>query len=151
MSIQDMIKKYNMKPHEENGLYAECHYHYNGEDRAPSGSTYFFVGPGEITSFHQIDCDEYWCYNYGSSLEVWIVGLDGRLEVKNLGIEPGADPVVFLPKGVIFGSRNLERDKEGTFFTCITVPRFDYRGFRLVDKDEVLSLCGEALPYWEQR
>lgn len=55
-----------------------------------SGSIYYFVAPGEITEFHRIDCDEYWCYNAGSPLEVWSVK-DGVLKKMVCGITENGD------------------------------------------------------------
>ena len=149
MKMQDLLDKYNMKPHEENGSYLECHYQYDGEERAPSGSSYFYTAPGEVTLFHTIDCDEYWCYNAGSTLEIWVIDDKGELDIKKFGIDADAEPVIYFPKGVIFASKNLHTDEDGTFFTCITVPRFDYNGFRLVEKEEVLSICPKAQEFWQ--
>lgn len=149
MSVLKLLEKYDMKPHEENGSYSECHYKYDGEDRAASGSSYFYTAPGERTLFHRIDCDEYWCFNAGSALEVWVIDLEGKLEIKRLGVEQNAEPLIYFPKGVIFASRNLDAGGEGTFFTCITVPRFSYQGFELVEKDEVLKICPEAEGFWK--
>lgn len=137
-----------MAPHAENGQFAECNYPYSGEGRAPSGGCYFYSGPGENTAFHQIDCDEYWCFNGGSPLEIWTISPSGKLEISLFGLSENAEPMIFFPKGVIFGSRNRDIKGSGTFFTCITVPRFDYRGFRLVDKEEVTALCPDAAKFW---
>lgn len=150
MDMQALLEKYGMKPHEENGRYAERHYPYSGEGRAASGSTYFYTAPGERTLFHVIDCDEYWCHHAGSALEVWTVSPDGTLTVRKFGTEPDAEPMLYFPKGAIFASRNPDADGEGAFFTCITVPRFDYRGFRLVEKDEVLKICPKAAAFWNE-
>lgn len=147
--IQEMIRKYDMKPHEENGRYAECSYPFPKESRAASGSCYFYSGPGEKTLFHRIDCDEYWCYNAGSPLTVWIISDNGELTIKKLGIEPDAEPMLYFPKGVIFGSRNMDPYGEGTFFTCITVPRFSYHGFRIIEQEEVLRHCPKAAAFWD--
>lgn len=149
MGVQDLLKKYNMSPHEENGSYCECHYPFAGEGRAESGSSYFYAPPGETTLFHKIDCDEYWCHNAGSPLEVWIISADGKLEIRKFGTDPDADPMLYFPEGVIFGSRNREPEGEGTFFTCITVPRFSYDGFMLVGREEVLKICPEAGAFWD--
>lgn len=149
MEIQKLTEKYNMKPHEENGSYSECNYQFSEEGRAPSGSAYFYTPPGETTLFHRIDCDEYWSYNAGSSLEVWIVFPDGTLEIKKLGTDEDAEPLLFFPKGVVFGSRSLDKNGEGTFFSCVTVPRFSYDGFELVEKGEVTELCPDAERFWE--
>lgn len=155
MDMQEILRKYGMKPHEENGSYAECHYPYEGSGRAASGSSYFYVPAGEKTHFHRIDCDEYWCYHGGTGLEVWIIDPDGQLTVKKFGLAPDAEPMLYFPKGVIFGSRSLDVDADfsvkapdGTFFCCITVPRFSYEGFELVEKDEVVRICPEAEKFW---
>lgn len=148
IDISFLLKKYNMAPHAENGQFAECNYPFIGEGRAPSGGCYFFSGPGENTAFHQIDCDEYWCFNGGSPLEIWTVFPDGKLEISEFGLGKNAEPMVYFPKGVIFASRNRRPEGSGTFFTCITIPRFDYRGFRLVEKEEVTALCPEAAGFW---
>lgn len=144
MDIKKMIEKYNMKPHEENGAYAECHYPHEGTERAASGSSCFYTGPGEKTLFHRIDCDEYWCFHAGSDLEVWMIDPDGTLTIKTFGLGKDADPVIYFPKGMIFGSRNLDLQGEGTFFSCITVPRFDYQGFEILEEEEVLKICPSA-------
>lgn len=146
--IQELIRKYGMQPHEENGCYAEQHFPYAGDGRAPSGSSYFYVPAGESTQFHRIDCDEYWCYHGGDCLEVWIIDPTGHLEVKKLGLGEDAEPMLYFPQGSIFGSRNLSMAGEGTFFTCITVPRFSYEGFELVDQEEVIRLCPETKAFW---
>ena len=144
MNALELRDKYHMKPHEENGNYRECHYIYKGEGRAPSGSSYFYTAPGEVTLFHKIDCDEYWSFNAGSPVDIWIIDEEGKLEIRKLGLEEDADPVVYMPKGAIFASKNRDLDGDGTFFTCITVPRFDYKGFELIDKKTVTALCPEA-------
>ena len=144
MNARDLALKNNMKPHEENGSYSECHYNYSGDGRAASGSSYFYVGPGETTLFHRIDCDEYWCHNAGSALEVWIIDKGGNLEIKRFGAEADAELLLYFPKGVVFGSRSLDKSGDGTFFTCVTVPRFSYEGFELITKEEVLRICPEA-------
>ena len=149
MKMQDLLEKYEMKPHEENGSYSERHYPFDGDGRAASGSSYFYTAPGESTLFHRIDCDEYWCFNAGSPLDIWVIDSQGKLEMKKFGIEPDSEPMLYFPKGVIFGSRNREPDGEGTFFTCITVPRFSYKGFQLVDKEDVLKICPEAESFWD--
>lgn len=148
MNINDLLRKYDMKPHEENGSFAECHFRYEKEGRAPSGSSYFYVPAGAETLFHRIDCDEYWCFNAGDVLEVWIVDLNGKLEIKRLGISKECEQVLYFPKGVIFGSKSLNKAGEGTFFTCITVPRFSYEGFELMEREEVIRICPETEKFY---
>lgn len=151
MKAKDLIEKYNMHDHEENGIFLERHYEFLGPGRAPSGSTYYYLDYDVYSGFHRIDCDEYWVYNAGTSLEVWIIDEAGELSIKRLGLGEGEEPVIYFPKGVVFGARHMGKPEEedGTFFTCITVPRFSYEGFELWDKEKVISLCPQAEAFWE--
>ena len=137
ITSEALMARYSMQKHVENGAFVEKHYDYAGEGRAPSGSIYYYVAPDELTEFHVIDCDEYWCYINGSPLDVWLVDAEG-VTVRHLGIADGCDPLVFVPRGTVFGSRHASPCEEGTFLSCITVPRFDPDGFRLIQKDEML-------------
>lgn len=144
MRADDLRKQFDMQGHEENGMYMECHYVYNGTGRAASGSSLFYTAAGEKTKFHRIDCDEYWCYNAGSDIEVWLIDQKGKLTIQMLGMGKDAMPVVFIPKGTIFASKHQDLVDDGTFFTCITIPRFDYRGFELLEDEDVFAICPEA-------
>ena len=144
MQAKEMAMRYGLSPHEEKGSYLERHYPYDGDGRAASGSIYYYVAPGERTDFHRIDCDEYWCYNVGAPLEVWQIDAEGKLIVSRLGIEEGCEPLLYLPAGTVFASRHGGQVSDGTFITCITVPRFCYDGFTLLSREEAENLCPEA-------
>ena len=137
-----------MQGHEENGLYLEQHYLNESSSRAASGSTLFYVPKGESTLFHRIDCDEYWCYHAGAPLETWTISPDGKLNIEKLGIDEGCKPFIYFPKGAVFGSRSPKSSGDGTFFTCITVPRFSYSTFELLDREQVTALCPGADAFW---
>lgn len=137
-----------MQGHEENGFYLEQNYPAVSPDRAASGSILYYVPKGESTLFHRIDCDEYWCYHAGSELEVWIIDARGKLTVEKLGTDEDCKPSVYFPKGAVFGSRSPKSSADGTFFTCITVPRFSYDGFELLDREQVTALCPGADAFW---
>ena len=148
MNAQELSRRYGMKPHEENGQYIERHYEYTGEGRAPSGQIYYYVAAGERTAFHVIDCDEYFCWHAGDPLELWLVDEQGKLTIRMLGVENGCEPVWRMRKGIIFGGIN--RGAEGSFVSCITVPRFTYKGFRLVGQEEITALCPETAAFFEE-
>ena len=138
MTAKELTERFGMSAHPENGAFIERHYAHEGSGRAESGSIYYYVGPEELTAFHVIDCDEYWCYAEGSALEIWIVDpADGRVEVKCLGVDGGCEPFVYIRRGLIFASRHRDKSADGTFITCITVPRFDYEGFTMIPDSEV--------------
>ena len=144
MTAKELAERYAMGAHIENGLFVERHYEHSGEGRAESGLIYYYVAPGESTEFHVIDCDEYWCYACGAPIEVWQIDKSGVLTVSRLGIEDGCEPVLYLKKGVIFASKLPESASDGTFLSCLTVPRFSYDGFKLLTKEEVTGRCPAA-------
>lgn len=152
MNARELASKYNMAEHPENGAFLERHYE-NPSDcgRAASGSIYYYVAPGEKTKFHKIDCDEYWCYTAGSDLEVWLIDESaGTLSVENIGTGPNANPFVYVKKGMIFASRHsaVSDFEDGTFLVCITVPRFTYEGFTLLEDSEVIARFPKAATFY---
>ena len=149
MRADQLIEQYSMAPHEEQGLYIERHFPFAGTGRAPSGHIYYYVAPGEHTDFHRIDCDEYWIYSAGETLELWVIGLDGTLSVKRCGAEAGAEPCVRFAAGEIFASRLPADAPDGSFVTCVTVPRFTYEGFELFEKEKMCTLYPETATFWE--
>lgn len=149
MKAKELIKKYAMEQHIENGAFIERHYESKTSGRAQSGSIYYYVAPGEITEFHRIDCDEYWSYNAGATIEIWIFDEEGVLHKHLLGITDGAEPLVYMKSGDIFASRLSKDSSDGTFITCITVPRFTYDGFELFERERIIEMYPEAESFWK--
>ena len=149
MEAKELIKKYAMDRHAENGIFIEKHYLSDKPGRADSGSIYYYVAPGEITEFHRIDGDEYWCHNAGADIEIWSFTPDGRLRKHILGTSEKAEPLAFFQRGEIFASRLPKESPDGAFITCITVPRFTYEGFELIEKEKMLELYPESSDFWE--
>lgn len=149
MKAKDLIKNYSMEQHIENGVFIEQHYTSDTPGRAESGSIYYYVAPGETTEFHRIDCDEYWCYNAGSTIEIWSFGIDGTLHKHFLGTDKNATPFVFFRRGEIFASRLSAECDDGTFITCITVPRFTYDGFEAFEKEQMIKMYPESANFWD--
>lgn len=139
MTAEELAKRFDMQIHAENGSFCECHYIHEGEGRARSGSIYYYVGPTERTKFHRIDCDEYWNFVAGTTLLVYLLQEDGSSTMRKLGVEAGAEPLIYVPKGTIFASKHACPTTEGTFITCITVPRFTYDGFTLISDEDMLA------------
>lgn len=149
MRAEDFIKRLSMEGHIENGQYLECHYEYTGQGRAPSGSIYYYVSPGERTEFHRIDCDEYWVYNAGETLELWVIDRTGKLDVKHCGLSENAEPTIRFAAGEIFASRLSGDASDGCLVTCITIPRFCYEGFELLEKERMLQQYPETKAFWD--
>lgn len=148
MTANELAKLYKMQPHEENGTYVERHYVDDSDKRPHSGSIYYFLGSKEKAQFHILDCDEYWAYVAGSDLELWLIK-DGKLTQKTLGTGDGKEPLIYIPQGTIFGAKHFGNPTDGTFLSCITVPRFEYKGWRLVEQKELEQLCPQAKSFFE--
>ncbi len=149
IKAEDLVKKYNMQKHEENGMFIECNEDNNKNIRPSSGFIYYYVSPGEKTEFHKIDCDEYWSYNAGSAIELWVIDTNGKLNIKYCGIENNAEPTVLFKKGEIFASRLSKDAKDGSFITYITVPRFSYDGFEIIEKERIIEEYPEVKEFWD--
>ncbi len=152
ITAEELLRRYNMEPHAENGSFSERHYVSLDEGRPASGSIYYYVAPDEITKFHHIDCDEYWCYVAGSPLELCRISPEGEVSTSMLGIEEGCSPFIYFKKGVKFASRHPKHESEGTFIICITVPRFRPEGFTLCEDEDIVKEHPEletffTLPY----
>ena len=145
----ELMQRYAMADHVENGSYLERHYVHEGEGRPASGSIYYYVAPGESTEFHQIDCDEYWCYAAGTPLELWFVDEDGNITTTKLGIAEDCEPIVYVRSGLIFASRHYTDGDDGTFLSCITVPRYSDDGFTLFPKETMLELYPGIEAFYE--
>lgn len=106
MTPEELTACFKMKKHPENGFFLEKHYDAPDNIRPASGMIYYYVAENELTDFHKIDCDEYWCFNAGASLEVWTIDETKELKIRLLGIENDHEPSLFIPKGTIFASRH---------------------------------------------
>lgn len=146
---EELISRLALTPHPENGAFAERHYPHSGLERAASGAIYYYVAPDEKTEFHRIDCDEYWCYAAGETLDVWVIDPNGCLTVTRLGITPDAEPILYVKKGDTFASRHRDPVTEGTFLSCITVPRFTYDGFEMFTEAEAREKFPACAPFFD--
>lgn len=128
-----------MESHVEGGSFIELDEPVPAEmGRAASGVIYYHLGSSEFSDFHVLDSDEYWLWHAGTSLEIWMVDENGKLEIRKLGIEEGCNPCVLIKAGVVFGARHVPGEcSDGTMVSCVTVPRFSYETYRILPKAEV--------------
>lgn len=131
-------KQYGLQKHPEGGWFSELYtapFVQNG--RPIAGSIYFLLDAGEISHFHQIDCDEIWYFHEGCGMTITVLSEQGMQKLL-LGndAENGESPMAVIPKGAVFAAEN--RNVDGySFVSCATAPKFDYKGFRLVNLDEI--------------
>lgn len=49
----------------------------------------------------------------------------------------------------LVGRYTMEKHPEnGTFVTCITVPRFTYDGFEIIEREKMLEMYPESAEFW---
>ena len=136
----DALKQYyKLEQHPEGGWFSEYYTTpFEKEGRPLAGSIYFLLDKGEISHFHQIDCDEIWYFHEGCGLKIITLTEEKGREEFFLGndIEHGQKATIIMPKGAIFGAENLKNDGY-TFISCATSPKFTPEGFRLVNKKEI--------------
>ncbi len=132
--------KYLLERHPEGGWFAEVYTSpFDHENRALMGSIYFLLEGADISHFHQIDCDEIWYHHEGCALKITII-IDGKVSESIIGTGEDQTAMAVIPKGAIFAAENLDIDGY-CFMSCATTPKFMYDGFRLVDEEEIKSLC----------
>ena len=146
--VEELRFAYHLEAHPEGGAFCEVYTapFMDGNGRALAGSIYFLLDGGDISHFHQIDCDEVWYYHEGGGLRVTMVAPDGTVSRVDLGpdLDAGQVMMAVVPAGAIFASENI--DKSGyTLVSCMTAPKFTYETFRLVSYEEIKALCpGQA-------
>lgn len=140
----EIKKKYHLQEHEEGGAFSEVYTASFEKDGRPfAGSIYFLLDVGEVSHFHQIDCDEIWYYHEGCGMRITLLTETGiKRQLLGSRLQYGESVMVVIPKGSVFAAENLENDGY-TFVSCVTVPKFKYSGFRLVKKSEIRSKCGK--------
>ena len=136
---------YDLKAHVEGGSFSEVYTApFEKEGRPLAGSIFFLLDAGEISHFHEIDCDEIWYYHEGCGMRITLLS-DNGVERYLLGGNPqnGERAMVVIPKGRVFAAENLREDGY-TFVSCVTVPKFEYAGFRLLRRDEIRQRYGNT-------
>lgn len=138
MRSDELKKHYHLEAHPEGGWFAEVYTAPSSDGaRPPAGSIYFLLDAGELSHFHQIDCDEIWYFHEGCGLKITAL-LDGKKEEYLLGhdVAAGQNAMVLIRKGSVFAAENLAPGAF-SFVSCATAPKFRYDGFRLVYREEI--------------
>lgn len=152
MTVQQLIQQYNLQPHPEGGWYKETY----KSDEYISGSTlperfggsrvfstaiYFLLEQGNFSAFHRIKSDECWHFYAGDPLVVYVMQLNGRLDIIHLGndIEKGQVFQFVVPANCWFASRPAP----GSTFClvgCTVAPGFDFTDFELAKASSLTAL-----------
>ena len=144
-NVQSLKEAFSLQQHTEGGWFAEIYkspFTHNG--RATAGSIYFLLDRGDISHFHQIDCDEIWYYHAGCGMRIYVLQDDVMREyLLGTNTKKNEQPMVTIPAGAMFAAENIDKENY-TFISCATTPAFQYRGFRLIPRAELKKLYPQA-------
>ena len=157
--VQEIIDFYNLLPHPEGGYYKEA-YRSAGTIEASalpetftgkrnfSTAIYFLLEQGNFSAFHRIKSDECWHFYAGDTLNIYVLQLNGTLEIIKLGsnIKNGETFQAVVPAGCWFASAPAQGSAY-SFVGCTVAPGFDFSDFELAKADELTTqyLKHEAL------
>jgi len=155
MTVEDLVKKYEMFPHPEGGWYKETYRseeQINGnalperfsENHSISTAIYFLMEKGNFSAFHKIKSDECWHFYAGQTLLIYVLDNAGNLEIVKLGnnIEKGECFQYVVPANYWFASRPAD-ETEFSFVGCTVAPGFDFADFELAVADDLSLLFPE--------
>lgn len=149
---RSIIERLNLLPHPEGGYYRRNWQSViEAEARDASGKTIhslrsigssilYLLPSNEASAWHRLSCDEMWHHYLGSSLKMYLLSGDGKLEERVLGkdMANGEMPQVIVPRSTWFCAEVLEPDSY-SFCGCTLWPSFSYADFDLADKNIMLK------------
>lgn len=142
--VRELVETLQLKPHPEGGYYSETFRAHsdvktlNGP-RSLATTIYFLLTSENISKFHSIAGEEIWYHHEGSPLTVHMLS-DRGYEKVLVGPtnEFGHQPQQLVPEGVVFGS-TVDEPESYALVSCMVVPGFDFRDFKLYQADELLE------------
>lgn len=139
-NVEYWVEKLNLERHPEGGFFYQTYVAEKQLDsRAVMSSIYFLLSNGDYSAFHILDADETWYYHYGEPVVVVAIDLEGNIHHYYLGSDIENNEVfqITIPKGWIFASYC---DGEYGIVGCAVSPAFEYEGFTLLTKEELMKL-----------
>jgi hypothetical protein len=135
LSVNDIIRLLDLKPHPEGGHFCEMFRDMRQVEngRAASTAIYFLLARGERSHWHRVDAVEVWHWYAGAPLELEIAQSEGRIERVTLGndLASGERPLAVVPAHAWQAAQTLG---DWTLCGCTVAPGFDFSGFELAPK-----------------
>jgi uncharacterized protein len=141
------ISKLNLQKHPEGGYFVES---YKSEElvnfpkygtRHVCTGIYYLLTGDDFSSFHIMKSDELWHFYAGSSLTLYIIEPNGRLNEVILGhnIDNGNTFQAAVKAGCWFAAA-LDNHNSYSLVGCTVSPGFDYQDWKLGDMKKLTSL-----------
>ena len=133
----------NLQKHPEGGSFARA---YTGPDNN-SSAIYYLLNGKEFSAFHRLDRDELWHFYDGSPLLIHMIKTDGEYSWIRLGtnFEEDEAPMGIVPAGCYFGAEVIDKSSF-TLVGCTLAPAFDFTGFVMPGRAELLALFPQHEP-----
>ncbi|MDR2006393.1 MAG: cupin domain-containing protein [Acidaminococcales bacterium] len=109
-------------------------------------SAYVLAARVAPSRLHRLDCDELWHFYAGQPLHIYTFGQDGvRSQVLGVNVARGENPLVAIPRGVIFGAA-VAGFNDWCLFGCTCAPGFQPEGceFFAAGSPALASFTGHA-------
>ena len=163
MSIANqLIGRYDLKPHPEGGWYKQTYKsseqtataalpgRFNG-DRAFSTAIYFLLEKGNFSAFHRIKSDECWHFYAGDPLLIYIIEQTGELKIISLGSNfvKGQSFQYVVPANCWFASRPAP-GSEYCFVGCTVSPGFEFEDLELANATALSVVYPQHKSFIEQ-
>jgi predicted cupin superfamily sugar epimerase len=148
ISIDSIIKKYDLKPHPEGGYFREIYRSaqevispISNETRNAATHIYFLLRKGQFSRFHRVLHDEIWNFYEGSALKLF--EFDGKTINESIIGEKGK--YVSVIKGGLFQAAETTGDY--TLVGCTVAPGFDFNDFSFIsDEADALNRIHNQFP-----
>lgn len=148
--IENLIARYDLKPHPEGGFYAETYraeatIDFTNEGAFPSNRSYgtaiyFLLISDSFSAFHKIKSDEIWHFYAGSPIEIIEITPTGECIKTVLGQDYNKGQVFqyTVLAGNWFASRVLNNQPFG-LVGCTVAPGFSFEDFEMPTRAKLLE------------
>jgi predicted cupin superfamily sugar epimerase len=141
----ELIHRFNLKPHPEGGFFSETYRSAervsrasgSAETRSASTAIYYLLCDGAHSAWHRIKSDEVWHFYAGEPLHVHVLDESGALVTHRLGnalTHRGTGFQAMVPAGLWFAAECAD---PATFALvgCTVAPGFEFSEFELANVD----------------
>jgi predicted cupin superfamily sugar epimerase len=150
-TADSLAKALNLLPHPEGGYYKEVYRSagiiphsvigndFTG-DRNYATGIYFMLKGTNFSAFHRIKSDELWHFYDGDPCHVYVIHLNGELQVIKLGrdIANGEVYQAVVPAGAWFASK-CANAKGFALVGCTVSPGFDFADFEMAERAALIT------------
>lgn len=146
------IEELNLIKHPEGGYFNEVYRsnenvemgnlpkRYKGS-RSVATSIYFLLKSDDFSGFHRLQSDETWHFYMGTTLEIFVLGEDGKLFHHLLGrdSEAGECFQFTIPRNHWFGARIVDKNSHA-LLGCTVAPGFHFDDFEMAERERLVEL-----------